>query len=167
MSNFNEELKTYFEVTPRKIILEQWEKTRDFDNVGPTMVEFLNNKMELQIKHLTPYLPYGLELQYIVRGVVLKTGVMTNIIHNPSETHPTKISIGWDDAEHIWMFKPILRPLSELKFDNYHFDFDFSEGFMVKRINETYTRFNEFDYLFQNHYDVFGLIHEGLAVVKK
>lgn len=43
MENFTEKLKTYFEVTPRKIILEQWEKTREFDNVGPTMDEFLQH----------------------------------------------------------------------------------------------------------------------------
>jgi hypothetical protein len=70
--------------------------------------------MELEVKHLAPYLPYGLKLQYVVREKVEKTGIMKTIIHNEDETHPTKVSIDWNDSEHIWMFKPILRPLSDL-----------------------------------------------------
>lgn len=68
----------------------------------------------LEIKHLAAYLPYKINLQYIIRDRVVKTGIMKTIIHNEADTHPTKISIDWDDAEHIWMFKPILRPLSDL-----------------------------------------------------
>jgi len=48
--------------------------------------------------------------------------------------------------------------------ENYYIDFDNTEGLMVKRINETYTRLNELDYLFENHFDVFGLIEKGLAI---
>lgn len=69
---------------------------------------------ELKIEHLSVYLPYGLKLQYIVRGKVEKIGTMKTIIHNEDETHPTKISIDYNDAEHIWMFKPILRPMSDM-----------------------------------------------------
>jgi hypothetical protein len=71
--------------------------------------------MELEIKHLAPYLPYGLKLQYVVREKVEKTGVLQSISHRDFETHPTRVSIeGLYNEEHIWMFKPILRPLSDL-----------------------------------------------------
>lgn len=43
MINFLEELKNYFENTPRKKILEDWAKSAEFDNVGPTVEEFLHN----------------------------------------------------------------------------------------------------------------------------
>lgn len=71
--------------------------------------------MELEVKHLTPYLPYGLKLQYVVREKVEQTGIMKSISHNEDETHPTRVSISaMYNEEHIWMFKPILKPLSKL-----------------------------------------------------
>jgi hypothetical protein len=43
MNIFFEELKKYFEVTPREKVLEDWAKSAEFDNVGPTVEEFLHN----------------------------------------------------------------------------------------------------------------------------
>ncbi|MCG9881275.1 MAG: hypothetical protein MH472_11815 [Bacteroidia bacterium] len=43
MNNFFEELKKYFEVTPPEKVFEDWAKSAEFDNVGPTVEEFLNN----------------------------------------------------------------------------------------------------------------------------
>lgn len=43
MSNFFEELKKYFEVTPREKVLEDWAKSAELDKVGPTVEEFLLN----------------------------------------------------------------------------------------------------------------------------
>jgi hypothetical protein len=37
-----EELKKYFQDTPREEVLENWAKSAKFDDVGPTMDEFLN-----------------------------------------------------------------------------------------------------------------------------
>lgn len=46
MNNFYEDLKKYFETTPREKVLEDWAKSKEFDKVGPTIDEFLkNNKM--------------------------------------------------------------------------------------------------------------------------
>ena len=42
MNNFYEELKRYFEVTPQDKVLEDWAKSEEFDNVGPTVEEFIN-----------------------------------------------------------------------------------------------------------------------------
>ena len=41
MNNFYEELKKYLEETPREKILEDWAKSAESDNVGPTVAEFL------------------------------------------------------------------------------------------------------------------------------
>ena len=140
--------------------------------------------MELEVKHLAPYLPYGLKLQYVVREKVEKTGIMKTIIHNEDETHPTKVSIDWNDAEHIWMYKPILRPLSDLNkelFMNGNFGFiPFKRFELVKDeegvwCDEFYADYGESPtskvdvtqinfWLFEYHFDVFGLIKEGLAV---
>jgi hypothetical protein len=41
-----EELKKYFEVTPRDKVLEDWAKSAEFDNVGPTVEEFLQQSKQ-------------------------------------------------------------------------------------------------------------------------
>lgn len=41
MNNFFEDLKKYFEVTPREKVLEDWAKSEEFDQVGPVMDDFL------------------------------------------------------------------------------------------------------------------------------
>ena len=136
--------------------------------------------MELEVKHLAPYLPYGLKLQYVVREKVEKTGIMKSIIHNEDETHPTKVSIEWGDAEHIWMFKPILRPLSDL---NKEININGEKHQMWLLINSQRALDNgkivnmngyrydilELSYiriqtLLKFHFDVFGLIPKGLAI---
>jgi hypothetical protein len=49
MENFFEELKKYFESTPKDKILSDWEKTKDFDNIGLTVDEFINiNKIRME-----------------------------------------------------------------------------------------------------------------------
>ena len=40
-NNFYEELKHYFETTPREKVLEDWNKSVEFDKIGPTVEEFL------------------------------------------------------------------------------------------------------------------------------
>lgn len=41
MNNFLEDLKLYFENTPRSKVLEDWAKTESFDQIGVNMDEFL------------------------------------------------------------------------------------------------------------------------------
>jgi len=36
-----EELKRYFETTPREKILADWAKTEEYDKVGPTVDQFM------------------------------------------------------------------------------------------------------------------------------
>ncbi|NCB43498.1 MAG: hypothetical protein EOM59_12905 [Clostridia bacterium] len=41
MNNFIEELKKYFEVTPKSKVLEDWAKCAEFDHIGPTASEYI------------------------------------------------------------------------------------------------------------------------------
>jgi len=41
MNNFSEKLKEYFENTSQGKILEDWAKSKEYDNIGPTIAEFL------------------------------------------------------------------------------------------------------------------------------
>ena len=43
-NNFFEELQEYFKNTPREKVLEDWSKTEEYDNIGPTVEEFLGFK---------------------------------------------------------------------------------------------------------------------------
>ena len=136
----------------------------------------------LSAVHLAPYLPYGLKLQYVVRDKVERTGIMKSIIHNEEATHPTKVYIEWGDAEHIWMFKPILKPISDLdwkikiefeKYDNKrNYDKEIINLFceengideLLENLELSSIRYECVEYMFKNHYDFFGLIEKGLAV---
>jgi hypothetical protein len=40
--DFYKKLVEYFENTPREKVLEDWAKTEEFDEIGPTVDEFLN-----------------------------------------------------------------------------------------------------------------------------
>ena len=46
MNNFYEDLKHYFETTPREKVLEDWNKSAEFDKIGPTMEEFIEPKQD-------------------------------------------------------------------------------------------------------------------------
>lgn len=150
--------------------------------------------MKLELKHLAPYLPYNIRLQFIIKDEIIKTGVMTRLLNYSHETHPERIAIDNYDSEHIWMFKPILRPLSDLvKQINYGIQtysftdlleisdtdgciFEFDHG-NIKVINfiDSIAKFNSYHYInylpyvvvemmIEKHFDVFGLIEQGLAI---
>lgn len=141
--------------------------------------------MKLEFRHLSPYFPYGLNLQFIIRGVAERTGKMTNVTHDLELTYPTKIGLDYYDVEHIWMYKPILRPLSEadvliynefVKYNNNDpFDLEIINIFCFERIEiESVSdidlnnlQYEAFEWLVKNHFDVFGLIPAGLAISYK
>ncbi len=144
--------------------------------------------MELEVKHLAPYLPYGLKLQYVVREKVEKTGVLQSISHRDFETHPTRVSIeGLYNEEHIWMFTPILHPLSDcenfIEINGERFipnerikclnpNFYYSCGYIYERRNEFTLKYMEYggypywliELFSQWHIDFQNLIGQGLAV---
>ncbi len=49
MNNFFEELKKYFEATPQEKILEDWAKSAEFDNVGPSIEEFIQYSKQYNV----------------------------------------------------------------------------------------------------------------------
>jgi hypothetical protein len=71
----------------------------------------MENKLTLE--HLAPYFPYGIELAFVLRDEIRYVGKIT-CIYDMQEYDDIKIKIGYNDAERIWMFKPILRTLSDL-----------------------------------------------------
>jgi len=135
------------------------------------------NKLEL--KHLAPYLPYGLY------------GQVEDFEENTTHVNVKLQSIGIDDLVLSFdqcvdvyldepkdsIFKPILRPLSDLK-----------NGFLKKEFEEycgsemNLSRFSDvwhsisrkrfihrlpyhiIEWLLEHHFDVFGLIEKGLAI---
>lgn len=42
-NNFYEDLKNYFDTTPREKVLEDWDKSAEHDKIGDTVEEFLDN----------------------------------------------------------------------------------------------------------------------------
>ena len=64
----------------------------------------------LQLKDIACYLPYRLKASYTHTN---KIGEISNVYGLP-DNDDIKLSIHWEDGEHMWMFKPILRPISDL-----------------------------------------------------
>jgi len=120
--------------------------------------------MKLELKHLAPYLPYGLKFttNMLQKPVTLAgfgtdtDGIDKLFIHHSVYT-------AWYPIEN---FTPLLRPLVDLKqhFENYrsmiYSDFDY----YVRCIKIGNMEFAEYEYFFENHFDVFGLIDSGLAI---
>ena len=122
-------------------------------------------KEQLKLKHLAPYLPYGLKMYNLNNG----RGAYNNILKRRLK----KIEILTGDSIELLMFlgrKPILRPLSELTELDINNKPKFFPSIMcvncidAKMIEQ--MPYEDFDYLIRNHFDVFGLIEKGLAINK-
>lgn len=136
--------------------------------------------MKLELKHLAPYLPYGLKIAVLNSGICTLEALKDNpFMFSCSER------IGFYYFED-WDAKPLLLPLAELKRDapktvsgirnidlinnkasynirhrnNETYFFDLPEHMSIEDVWETYEQ------LFENLYDVFGLIDAGLAINK-
>jgi len=93
---------------------------------------------QLELKHLAPYLPCGLKVFYTHTE---KIGQISNIytIGEGYDEDDIKISIDYSEGEHIWMYKPILRPLSDLN--------TLGEGFVNEHtINQMLVEKHALDY---------------------
>lgn len=119
---------------------------------------------KLELKHLAPYLPYGLKYCRVHQSPIDLTEKIEFVgeVSTKGDVHNINNNLL---CEYLNMkYLPILIPLTEKENENYFFHFSNDEGFMLKRRNETYTRLNELEYFFENHFDVFGLIENGLAI---
>ena len=140
--------------------------------------------MNLELKHLAPYLPYRLKYSvFNKKGKLDLLEIGTNNIYNII----TAVNKGVYGGE----YKPILRPLSDLikvinidgdsfipiyllKNIRNEFESDLSFGFEPQSNGYTchcssqYLEFSEYyeinSKLFEWHFDVFGLIEKGLAI---
>tara|TARA_R110000823_G_scaffold311978_1_gene438314 strand:- start:427 stop:855 length:429 start_codon:yes stop_codon:yes gene_type:complete len=137
--------------------------------------------MKLELKHLAPYLPYGLEyVKYSdhnspIRHDIMQ-GISTNGVYASGDITPVLFK----------NCKPILRPLSDLSKEIEVNGEKFKPSFVLSRDYKNAEEFihliiteKEEDYykdilshmplciaqkLFEYHFDVFGLIEKKLAI---
>lgn len=149
--------------------------------------------MKLELKHLAPYLPYGLKIKGNTHGEVAELSCVTETSMNIKDRN--FIYGMWAD---IFEIKPILRPLSDLTREIEHngvklfvmstiesetdnckfikailsndgkwismvFDADYDADYGINT-NPEYMHWKCVKRLFEYHFDVFGLIDKGLAI---
>ena len=95
--------------------------------------------MTLELKHLAPYVPYKL---YIINDFGVKTQFTVGYLNY------------WVNEKVL--IKPILKPLSDLE--------QFCTNEFHNRMLIRDFSFDEAQKLIADHYDVFGLIEQGLAI---
>lgn len=140
--------------------------------------------MKLELKHLTPYLPYGLKAEMInyKKDYVGKQYDKIIGIHGWSKNKDWCCLTDGGSKPSLNDIKPILRPLSDLTNDievngekfvpivnlntqGYNMDFDdeftFEDFIKSNILNNSY---GFIDSLIKWHFDVFGLIENGLAI---
>jgi hypothetical protein len=142
---------------------------------------------KLELKHLAPYLPYGLRgevrkphylkeenpIGELIKVEKTEDGVMVKICSDIN--NEVFIRAGEFAGEDGWVynFKPILRPLSDLKKDEFSFIYENETDYESLRdwlnldfeskltLKYSYLFWAE---LFRYYFDVFGLIEKGLAI---
>jgi hypothetical protein len=130
--------------------------------------------MKLEVKHIAPYLPY--DLQHLVKkddGEFIET--LKGISYGNLVIGGNKVDVKGYPI-HLPIPKPILRPLSDLdviietnrgwiipldvlKEEDKDFTKDFIEVFGYEE-----CKYEIIEKLLEWHFDVFGLIEQGLAV---
>ena len=144
----------------------------------------------IELKNLAPYLPYGLKGICTEEFTGIETVYGISYYKDSSDIY---LITSFDDLD-IEYFKPILRPLSDLTKEinyglstyafTYLFEigdcdgcvFEFEHG-NIKTIKaleniSKYNSYNDINYLpnavvnmmYEHHFDVFGLIEQGLAI---
>lgn len=132
--------------------------------------------MKLELKHIAPYLPYGLRIKGETHGDIEElTGLSGGCVMINGNIK------AWCD---IFDVKPILRPLSDLtneiehngeKFvpieylEDKYYTIDLHKQCMrlLEEEGENWINQTDYmliDYLFEWHFDVFGLIDNNLAI---
>ena len=129
--------------------------------------------MELQLKHIAPYLPYKLGIAdvderhndaefYAVMKLESDHGLCNSI------KDVLKEKTLWGSR-----IKPILRPLSELNTDEIFSDSAFCSEIIIQDLESIWMSYdspcmadfvNGYHQLLENNFDVFGLIEKGLAI---
>lgn len=147
--------------------------------------------MTLELKHLAPYLPYGLEFECIGDYEKPEVAKMTNFnnegVHLATKYKPVMPRAGV--YREFYEIKPVLRPLSDLINE---IEFNGEKFVPTDKLDEEFYAITEYSHLsaclnfddgiltinllaepleiiqklFEWHFDVFGLIEKGLAIDK-
>lgn len=175
---------------------------------------------ELELKHITPYLPYSVEVVEVVHNKVISDSFVIDMINfdggNVGGEDAVLDSFESERAFSLYQIKPILRSLSsmtkeeaydllclivgiedigfeqsdldyislnykydmleikgEFPFDDYVCGTEYTINISNDGIacfdtesNGMYIPHSAYDYLLSKHFDIFGLIDEGLAIEK-
>lgn len=124
--------------------------------------------MKLKIKHLAPYLPYGLNTRM---SIPFDEETITEIV-GLTEEYAELIGIRKTITEHFEFsdIKPILIPLDEFKYYSNglkHLGYRTDENNILNLISQIKNGRCNYDIMqmcFKEKIDVFGLIEQGLAV---
>lgn len=117
--------------------------------------------MKLELKHLAPYLPYGIQIETVILAY---TGNPPEPSHD--EYGSTELTLKNIEQHLKYGFRPILRPLSDLEKHSPELIGEFNlNGLPKKEMDCVAGCSYEFVIeLFKRHFDVFGLIEKGLAI---
>lgn len=151
--------------------------------------------MKLELKHIVPYLPYGLKVYYSGMCDNDVDGVFTVMSSYYNDNGIGLISDKLDEidlSESFFVYldstvKPILRPISSMTLEEINelqsvvknkevyiavskSDIWFEENVMDPNDGHmelcSIDLYNAYEWLFSNHFDVFGLINKDLAINK-
>lgn len=137
----------------------------------------------LELKHLSPYLPYELKLIFPKSGRII---CLSGLQHTDSGTFIFIATDGNFYEATIWGFKPILRPLSDLTKEIEHNGHEFvpidellenrdcdAEYNFIEALEDDWSSADDkmrfvlyslMQKMLEWHFDVFGLIPQGLAI---
>ena len=129
--------------------------------------------MELELKHLAAYLPYGLEVIFNGKKDRL-CGIMfsddTDYRYTKDTFHNINHPLANLETQAVEFedIKPILHSLSD--FNNSDADSEIEDkckAFVSVKLNDVSEfPYWQFEILIKHHFDVFGLIDKGLAINK-
>ena len=139
--------------------------------------------MKLELKHITPYLPYKLRVVEWYRGKQIHDEFVVDCVNWDGK------NIGGSDASldsfelermfNLKDIKPILRPMANLFTDEFKdlrddisdYELDVIFTWFVSELKPTNPLICISYYvatlLFEHHFDIFGLIDKGLAIERR
>ena len=120
--------------------------------------------MKLEIKHIAPYLPYGLPLYMTAYTDEVSGRVELELAIQTVEQVLACVNRGVENKHYF----PILKPLTGLKSEDisscYYSEILHNWRDIEQDLSNGTAYLKAYNYLVSNHYDVFGLIDNGLAI---
>lgn len=126
--------------------------------------------MKLELKHLAPYLPYGLKCEIITVTDNIMIEKLTGFENRMSDyaifgnvkNGTNGVGIFGHCKLLFSSVKPILRPLSDLAKEIEVINPICFKWVQLNDLNE--IKLDTYNFLVKNHYDIFGLIDQNLAI---